>query len=197
MLDQFIGNIMVQLIKRQIIIKEDEEIYFFGIKTMFIQTIHILLVIIMGFCIGLLLESILFLLVYLPLRVNAGGYHAPNNKWCFTITIFMNIFVLMVIKYLPIELIIYVVGMSCLIIAPIIFKYAPIENIKKPLDMQERKAYATRTHWILSCIIAGILIAFLVGKANIALVLTLSLLSESAMIFASFIQNKSFFHHNT
>lgn len=190
MLDQFMEIIMIQLIKRKIIAKEDQQVYLFGIKTMFIQVLHMLVVIMIGFCVDLLLESTLFLLMYIPLRVNAGGYHAPNNKWCFIITILMDIMVLIVIKYLPNERIESFVGMVFLITIPLILKYAPVENIKKPLDMLEKKIYATRTYWIAGTIIVGSLTAFLVDKANIALVLALSFLVEGIMISVSIVQNK-------
>lgn len=196
MFDQFIGDIILQLIKREIIVKVDVETYFFGIKTMFIQAVHILLVIILGFCVDLLLESILFLLAYLPLRVSAGGYHAPNNKWCFAITIFMETIVLMIIQYLPMNLILPAFVISCLTAVPLLFRYAPVENIKKPLDMREKRIYATRTHWILAMIIVGISIAFFMRRPNLALVLILSLLAESVMISASLMQDKRLFHKN-
>lgn len=187
--ERLIEKIVHCLVIRSMISIEEREIYLFGIRTMFIQILHMLIIIIMGFYLGLVLESIFFLFSYMPLRVNAGGYHAPNNKLCFGITIIMDLVVLTVIKFMPLSWIPSFSIVISLLFIPFIVKFAPVENTKKLLDVEEKNIYAKRTKRILSGIFVGMCLFLFLNEDRIVLVLALSILAASSMIFASLLQN--------
>lgn len=191
MFDRAIVHLICLLIKREIILAKDKEIYYFGIRTMFIQMLHMILIIIMGAFLGLIMESILFLFGYMSLRVNAGGYHAPDNKRCFLLTIAIDIVVLSILKYFPLQYVLLFLMVDLLVIVPLIIWYAPIENEKKTLDVLEKKVYRRRSRYILIGIVIWITCAYLLGKTSAALVLGLSIFIEGSMMLISLIQNKN------
>lgn len=140
-------RITEELEDNQIIKSEDRELYVYG----FNQGITILLNLITTLCIGLLfgsvVELLVFMAVYIPLRSFAGGYHAKTPLRCYLSSIVMLIIVSVAIQYVALEIWMHyiIVAVSAIIIGVL----APVEDRNKPLDEMEMKVYKRRTIFIV------------------------------------------------
>lgn len=78
-----------------VIEEEYREVYIYGIQVLMLDLLETFIALLLGFVSCRLLEIILFLLMFVPLRQFAGGYHASTSLKCtiFT-TASMTIFIL-------------------------------------------------------------------------------------------------------
>ncbi|MBR4101849.1 MAG: accessory gene regulator B family protein [Oscillospiraceae bacterium] len=136
-----------ELEKQRVILSEDREIYRFGIQQGLNLVLNLLTTIAIGLLCGMLWESVLFMLFYMPLRRYAGGYHAKTHLRCYLYSVLMITMVLLAIKFLPLGKFIC----SCLMLAGgiVIVLFAPIEDANKPLDGVEQRIFRKRTWSIL------------------------------------------------
>lgn len=187
MLSKLSGNITKQLIKNGTIDSENKEIYTYGIEQTFILLMNIVTTLVIGLCFGMLWQSIIFMLIYLPLRSFAGGYHASTVFRCYVVGIVLSVIFLLINKYVS-NTDYTIIGMT-VIASLIIFIIAPVETSNKPLDHLELSMYKKRTRIILFsdiCIIA-ILLAF--DLNSIALCIGVALMVLSFMVVLGKISN--------
>lgn len=59
----------------------------YGIDIMFSSIMQLLLILIISVFIGNIVETLLFFLMFIPLRIYAGGYHADSRGRCFIILV--------------------------------------------------------------------------------------------------------------
>lgn len=180
MLSKLSGNITKQLIKNGTIDSENKEIYTYGIEQTFILLMNIVTTLVIGLCFGMLWQSIIFMIIYLPLRSFAGGYHASTVLRCYVVGIVLSVIFLLINKYV-LDTYYIIIGMT-VIASLIILLLAPVETSNKPLDQLELSMYKKRTRSILFsdiCIIA-ILLAF--DLNSIALCVAVALMELSFMI---------------
>lgn len=131
-----IGN---NLVHSNVIKEEDAEIYIYGINQILVSVLNVSSTLIIGLILGMLLESIIFMAAYIPLRTFAGGYHAKTPTRCYILSLIIIIIVLIGIKYIPVLDIIYYVILAAEIL--IIFLISPVEDKNKLLNGNEQKVY--------------------------------------------------------
>ena len=113
--------------------EEDKEIYLFGFYQGLIFLLNLVTALLTGIILDMFLESVLFLICFIPLRIFAGGY----------LIAFLQ-------KNMGVEAIALYIIATC-----IIWKLAPVQDKNKPLDLDEQKKYRKRVHSLLiiiSCI---------------------------------------------
>lgn len=182
MLNRIAAYLSLQLIDNKIIQAEEKETYVFGIKMLFTQTAHALLILILGYFFGLFYESIVFLITYMPLRIYAGGYHASSNTRCFISSTFMIAIVLLTLKSVPEHLALPVSWALGFISLAVILYYAPVENAKKPLDDKEKTVYRNKAYGIAAFIILSMAGCFAFGHVSFGFTLALSIFCECVLI---------------
>lgn len=129
--------------------KEDKAIYQFGLEMLFLNTFNIITTALIGLAMGQLLESFMFLALFIPLRCHAGGYHANNALFCYLLSNSVIVLVLLLLRTPP-EMVERGVGLFFLILSSgIAAILAPVENLNKPLDDVEKKVYKIRTRIVL------------------------------------------------
>lgn len=128
--------------------EEQYEICRYGIQQGFTIILNVVTTLIIGMIMGELLYAVVFTILYIPLRSNAGGYHAKTAIRCYLYSILLMIAVLLAIKHITIPsficIIIFVISIAVICIL------APIEDANKPLDEIEVKVYHKRTLIILA-----------------------------------------------
>ena len=153
------------LVRDQIIEKQRQQLYIFGINQMIDMLINLVTIFFIGICFHMLPEIFLFAVVYIAIRCYAGGYHARTRSRCYVCSVLMYLFALAIIfilnNYLLINLAIAMVG------GAIIFIMAPVEHKNKPLRENERRVYRQRARIFTSC---GLLIAIMATIANISMI---------------------------
>ena len=133
-MDLVVSGILNFLTEQEAIGKADEvqDFYRYGIEITISSMLNIVLVLLMGALTGHLLESVIYLAVFIAVRVITGGYHADTYFRCnllmcstFIATAFLND---KVCGYINIWVIVAFVVFEEIIA----FVFCPVENKKKP-----------------------------------------------------------------
>lgn len=121
--------------------KEDRDIYAYGMELILSSIINILSVLIISIFFGKFAEAVAFFLAFIPIRTYAGGYHARTHLGCFSLLMAVYSVVLILIFFIPDNLLYAsAVGLS-LVSVILTAKFAPIEDANKILTKEEKIKY--------------------------------------------------------
>lgn len=169
------------------ITNEQYEICRFGFQQGLTIVLNILTTMIIGIVIGELRFSILFMVLYVPLRSNAGGYHAHTAVQCYIYSIFMMIAILFAMKYLIIP------SFICIIILVvsyvIIWIFAPVEDTNKILDNIELIVYRRRTRQIMVLEVVLFILSSMFNKYEFSQCIMLVFFVMAMILFAGKFKN--------
>ena len=132
-------DIAYLLIKNKVADIEKRDIYVFGVEVLLLNSLNILTAFIVSIITGTKLHFLAFILVFVPLRIFTGGYHAKTSEACYLITTGTYVLsVLCVMRFPDIySSIPGLIALSVLIVPMILL--APIEHRNNPLSTYERK----------------------------------------------------------
>ena len=184
-------KIVVLMVQNEIIPVEDRELYVYGFHQGFIILVNILTVMVAGFLFNRENEIIVFLAAYIPLRSNAGGYHAKTSFRCYIFSIVMILVVISVIG-LPFWNIFNVIAITT-ISTGIIIIFAPVEDKNKLLDQKEMQVYKKRTYITLSFLVGLAVFLWIVKQKQIAISITLAISVLALMLVLGKIKNQGEF----
>lgn len=148
------------LIANEAMEKEKQEIYDYGLELLFASFVNLLVVFLIGVVFDRVLETILFIIVFSPIRMFAGGYHASNH---FTCGLMFNMFYMCIIlieKHLWNETPLAVMIISSLAVG-IIFLLAPVEDNNKPLSKRQVKLFRKTARIIAGTYLVGIIVGLI------------------------------------
>jgi len=77
---RIIQRVTDELVSNKIINSEDSELYTYGLQQGALMFLNILTIVFVGRMLGMLWQSVVFMVTYIPLRTYAGGYHA-RTQW--------------------------------------------------------------------------------------------------------------------
>lgn len=158
-MEKFFERVTKALIENGNIRKEDKEIYQYALKSALILGGNILLSLIIGICMGMPGYCVLFLCILIPLRSDAGGYHASNLFVCYVLSFASLILTMLGAKETSVF---WLVAMSILALGTLllIFFFAPLDSKNRPLEGEERRCIGKRARIIvcLEWIIGGMLL---------------------------------------
>lgn len=134
--------------------------YTYGLQQVCMNLVNTIVLMIMGIYMQMLFETVIFVISFKAFRKYAGGYHSKTRLGCFALTNAVVLVVLSVIKYLRVNISIYL-GLYLMSVL-IIFMFAPVETENKKLDSIERVIYRKRAIIVLivQSIIVGVLLIF-------------------------------------
>lgn len=180
MFSKLSGKITEQLIENGTIDSENKEIYSYGVEQTFVILMNIVTTLFIGICFGMLWQSIIFMIIYLPLRSFAGGYHASTVFRCYIFGMVLTITYLFINKYVSETNLIII---TLIVIASLmILILAPVETSNKPLDHTELSVYKKRTRILLLSDICIITILLAFDLNSIALCVAVALMELSFMV---------------
>lgn len=164
----------------EIIQGDESALYRYGLVQGFFMVMNLITIVVIGLVAGMLWQSLLFMVVYLPLRSFAGGYHARSQFLCYLYSAILIASVLMIIRFFPWTP--WITFGVALLSSGVIFILSPVEDRNKPLDPIEVKTYGERTKGllILNCVL--FLLAFTLRRNAVAVVMAVSLLALSMML---------------
>lgn len=178
------------LIQVNAISRTEEAMYQYGFKMMVTYAINIITIFIIGLVMGRLWECILFQAMFLPLRRNAGGYHASTELRCYSLSVVIIVLVLAAVSVIPvwfhIELMIAILLISCAIILIL----APVENQNKPLDADEVRVYRRRSGMVLLAESATAMICYFLSWDTAFMVTVLAIFSIAGSLVAGAYTNR-------
>ena len=140
-------KIITNMIKSGESIEDCREVYVYGLTQLFRTLLNLFTTVIIGFCMGMLLESIVFVICLMFIRSYSGGYHSNSPLRCYIISVIAVIMALGSIK-----LSVWNEYSSVLVMVisnGILLLYAPIGHRNKQLEDIEALAYKRRLRWIL------------------------------------------------
>lgn len=147
------------LLKNNIIQDNDKEIYAFAIECACSKAINYSIYIAMAIVLKMQLQMLLMAIAFIPLRRNAGGFHAKTKSGCFILSYSLVIIALVMCKMeIPIivELIILVLSDVLIIIL------APLDNNNKRMDLVEKLYFAKRARaFMLVISVIGVVSIFM------------------------------------
>ena len=145
-MERFFEKITRALVENGNIREEEEEVYQYALKSMLI------LGGMPGYC-------VLFLCMLVPLRSDAGGYHAPNLFICYLLSFASLILTMFWAKETSVFqlAIVSALALGSLLL---IFLFAPLDSKNRPLEGQERKCIRKRARIVvcLEWITGGLLL---------------------------------------
>lgn len=147
MIDFLTKNSVEILIRNGIIEESEKEVYRFGISGLYRFLMNIITSIIIGLLFGMLWQTVIFSVTYIPLRRFAGGYHAKTPGRCYFLSCLLVVCALMLLKHVTFS----VTAILILIVAAsaIVFIKAPVASENKPLLDQEKVLYREKARRIL------------------------------------------------
>lgn len=139
---------------------ENREIYRYGFQQGFTILLNIVTIVIIGLVLKSLLQALLFMMFYFPLRSYAGGFHAKTAIRCYAYSMVIIVLILLAIKFAPITNLIYTI--ITVTSSVIILCLAPVQDHNKPLDQTEHKVYKFRTLiiWAIEALLFSIATCF-------------------------------------
>lgn len=142
---------MIKLISRKVacsLCKNEEsnemrELYEYAIYVFLSGLFHLISVIVLGLCFGMVLESLVFYCSFILIRKFAGGYHAKTPTRCYIFSVITSFVVLCLIKLIGYTNSVYyyifvIIEILCIVFIMI---SSPLNNENKPLNAKEKKIY--------------------------------------------------------
>ncbi len=166
------------LLNNKVVTSDDREIYEYGFELLLSTILGYILVITTSLILGMGVEGIVFLVVFVLIRNYTGGYHANTHFKCNSLLVITVLSVLLLsrlkigILYLILMYIVYFLT---------IFIYAPVEHENKPLNDKKKKKYKLVSISI-SIIISIVIIFFYKIDIELVKIIILTLFSVSIYI---------------
>lgn len=173
-----------QLVKKDIIIEEEKELYLYGIFIILSFLFYTIFTLVCGLVLNCIGSSIIFYFVFQFIRKFAGGYHASTETRCEVmsmISIFVAVAMIRLSKaydYKAAILTITAFSVAC------IFLMCPIDTSEKPLTEKETKYYRKVSRAVLLIISSLIIISVFFNINYILYPACLSLVLESILLIA-------------
>lgn len=177
MLDRAADRLANKLIKSRVIKEEEHELYQFGIETALLKGVHLMSYFILGILLGRVMELIIFLAVFIPLREYSGGFHASTKLRCYVVSCMTVFSMLVILKLFPKEyygISIYLAMVS----GALLFLLIPVETKNRPLDDSEKIYYKSKAGFIIVLLLVLSLFLFMMKQMSYSLILALGLFYE-------------------
>ena len=166
------------LIAKKVISEEAEELYKYAAQCLMISLYPFLLTIIIGICMGRLVESLLIIIPFMCIRKYSGGYHAKTMLICFIESCGLLILCIYLVSYVKCSMLLHVILATSMAVLWIL---SPIDSENRRLDLDEQKKYRTVARIIVTLFILVYLILYFVHKDVYAVSIALGLMLTAGM----------------
>ncbi|MBR3771798.1 MAG: accessory gene regulator B family protein [Clostridium sp.] len=184
-------KVVVRLVDRLIqdgaVEEEDREIYEYGFNQGIVMLINILCTILIGLCMGMLLEVLVFMATYIPLRTFGGGFHAKTQVRCFIYSNLLVVGILLLSRFIAHSSIAYLIlGLLGTIV---VMRMAPVEDKNKPLDEIECRVYGKKARCILGLDLLLAIALQLLGFHNLVSTVLVSVFALGVFLIMGYVKN--------
>lgn len=164
--------------------EDKEEIYIYGLELIISTFLGLSSILLISCLLSCFTSGLIFISVFVPLRLFTGGYHAENYGKCFRISNISYLLILYVrditLEILPMWIWPFLlIGMCCFII-----KNAPIVNSAQPINEIKQKRNKKMTKYILITDIAWI-VCLAINQRELMVMAILSICLVSVMMLIS------------
>lgn len=176
-----------RLENEKVIQPDNRELYKYGFQQGLILLLNFATSVVIGVIFGRILESILILAAYIPLRSYAGGHHSDSSEKCYIVSTMITIIWMLILKFSELPASCW--GIILLIGTAVCFILSPVENLQKPLDESETKVYRKRSLIVLT-VEASLWICSAYFMRIFVQIIPLSVFTEAVMLITGKIKNK-------
>lgn len=139
---------------------ENREIYAYAIECLVSSAICYALLLIISAFIASFPDMLVWLLFWIPLRTNFGGFHAPTHSLCFTLSLILGTGGVLLAKYfIPGLPVILVCLAFCIVVT---FLVAPVVHANKPASDKRQKQAKKTVRIVILCESAAILLVYFI-----------------------------------
>lgn len=188
MFDKISGFITDTLIEGKVIKSEERNLYLYCFGTIIEMSANLLATLIIGVLLHRFIETLIFMLVFIPLRSFAGGYHCEKAKSCFILSIFVYLTVMFSYKFLY-GISVYLICAICFADLISIFILSPVVSPNKPLSAKEKNKNR-HISIIISAAYITIFFVMLYFKISYAFVVFESVAASVISMTAGFLKYK-------
>lgn len=149
-----------QLCNADIIGENEKELYKFGLEGLLFTSLNLGTALIIGIVMDAILECVVFLMAFLPLRQYAGGYHAKTRVGCYLLSVTCIWVAMSILVHQEFKK--YMLVMACAMVI-VIFLLSPVENENRELTCDEKMRYGRIAKVILLLEMSLILLNSLIG----------------------------------
>lgn len=183
-------RLLEQMVKWNVICREDEEIYRFGLEGVLLKSLHYMSYLLLALLFRQAAPFLLFFAAFLLLRKNAGGYHAKTRGCCYLISCATVICVLtamqMVSKWEDAG---SIMGGLTLAADMVVCMAAPVENENRLLDEEEKKYFRKRSLGLLAAVNVFFWPLNILEEKTWASALMLAVVCEAMLLILGKLQN--------
>lgn len=159
-----LSNILTDyIIKKNIISNDSSEIYKYGFQMGLEMFFSMLIGLITAIYMHMLVQYIVMLVIFILLRSYAGGLHLDTYIKCFICSYIVQLGILLWTGYIQ-----YPESVSIILIlltGLFILRLAPVENINRPVDIEEQHYFEKKLKKVL-CFIFIVAIIFTICNLN-------------------------------
>ncbi|MBQ5318902.1 MAG: accessory gene regulator B family protein [Oscillospiraceae bacterium] len=188
MFDKMSAFITDTLIEGKIIKMEERNLYLYCFGILIEMMANLITTLIIGALLGKIVTALFFMLVFIPLRSTAGGYHCETAGKCYLLS--MAVYLAVILTYDGVSIApSYVCALICAIDFAAIIILSPVASPNKPITANEK----TRNRWIsiaLSLIYIIVILVMLNCKIVYAFVILESLTVAVVSMIAGHIKYK-------
>ena len=174
------------LIEGKVIKAEERNLYLYCFGTVIELTANLVSTLIIGALLGKLVTALLFMLVFIPMRSTAGGYHCETAGKCYVLSMTVYLAVILTYKYIS-AIPLYVCTLICAIDFAAIIILSPVVSSNKPFTTKE-KIKNRRISIVLSLIYIIVILVMLNCKSIYAFVIFESFTAAVVSIIAGYIK---------
>lgn len=161
-----------------------KEVLTYGIEAIVSSVVFLSIITAVSLAIGMIEECLCFLVVFVPVRIYAGGYHASTHPRCFAILAADLVIGAILVKlcstiYIPFAL------SAGAISAIIIIKLAPIVDKNHPLSKRQIKSSRKKSIYLLIAAELLILEALFDKRGDLCISLSYGLLSAACSMLSA------------
>lgn len=125
-------------VEKQVVKKEDEEVYAYGMELLYSSILNIALAVIIAIITNTVYPTAAFLTAFIVMRQYIGGYHAKTHLGCMSIFLVVLCCFAVLSRYIPAECEVWI-SMPAIVLAMfLILRFAPVEHPNKPLSGKEK-----------------------------------------------------------
>ena len=157
---------------------EKLEVIRYGLESVYILVTKMIVILLVSYLLGLLKETLIFLICYNFIRIPSFGLHATKSWICLVSSLL--IFILLPLLCNNIELPIYLKSIIGLISLIFILKNAPADTYKRPIINKKRRLFFKITSSIIAFIM--IMVSLFIENQFLANSLLISIVLQCFMI---------------
>lgn len=148
-------RIIDYLLRHDIIAQQDAAIYVYGLQTLFQSAACYGTILLLALLTHHVIDTLVFWVIFLPIRQYAGGYHCSTPLRCFflSVVVWAAIMALCRFSFPPLLCVLSVLS------AAVLWYFAPLPHPNNPLSPKRMQEVTRIIHWIIAG--TGILFAIL------------------------------------